>query len=191
MQIKTTKDYYQQMYEKYPTVPKEDIKRILNYGWRVFYLTNSAGGDVCIRDNTFWCYVGYLKKNTLQFFEYYKKKLAIKLRLLFKRKKKEWDGYYYFARSEQQFQEYKAQQKPKGRKKRWFTFENVFIYKIFEECNVAEGMKPYIFRVKLDKNYGFRNYFKSINLHDVEIFIQREPLKFKDVLISNNEYEIL
>jgi len=50
--------------------------------------------------------MGYLKRNSLKYFDYYVKKLALKIRILYSRRKIPWDGYYYFARSENQYQDY-------------------------------------------------------------------------------------
>jgi uncharacterized protein (DUF433 family) len=48
MQVKTINDYFEILYAKYPNVPKEDIRRILKYGWKSLYLHNSYGGDIFI-----------------------------------------------------------------------------------------------------------------------------------------------
>ena len=85
------------MFAEFPLIPKRDIKRILQYGYKSFYLHNSYGGDVTLERNTFWLYSGRLMKDSLKWFEYYVKKLVIKIRVLYKRNKTNWDGYYYFA----------------------------------------------------------------------------------------------
>ena len=71
MQVKTIKDYYEEIYKRFPDVPKKDIQTILNFGWRSYYLHNSYGGDVVISDNNFWCYSGYLKNDSIEHFQYY------------------------------------------------------------------------------------------------------------------------
>jgi hypothetical protein len=65
MEVKTIKDYYDIICSKFPNVPKEDIKRILNYGWKSLYLHNSYGGDTFIKGNGLWCYIGNLRKTPL------------------------------------------------------------------------------------------------------------------------------
>lgn len=69
--IKTIKDYYEDMYELFPEVPKEDIQKILNYYWKALYLHNSYGGDVLIQNRNLWCFIGTLRNNSLQHFKYY------------------------------------------------------------------------------------------------------------------------
>jgi hypothetical protein len=53
-----------------------------------------------VKTKNLWCYIGNLKKNALEHFKYYRKKLAAKIRIVYKRKKIQWDGYYYFALTE-------------------------------------------------------------------------------------------
>ena len=191
MQIKTIKDYYEQMYEMFPDVPKEDIKLILNKGWKIFYLFNSAGADVIIRDSGFWCYVGYLKKNALDFFKYYINKLAIKLRILHKRNKIQWDGYYYFALTDSKYEEYLSQHNKRGPKRKFFKFEKILLYQILDECKIRNSNCKYIFRISGIYNFGLTHYIKSIKTDKAELIITRDPLKFKDILVNDNKYNVL
>lgn len=191
MQIKTLKDYYDQMYEKFPEVPKEDIKRICQYGWKCLYLSNSAGADTLIKDNSFWCYIGYLKKDPIKYFNYYIKKLSTKLKLLYKRKKIQWNGKYYFALTDNQYDLYMKQKNKMGRKRKYFTFNKVIIYQLLDECKIKEHDKRYIFEIPYITNIGFSHFIETLKTDKASLIITREPLKFKDILISDNEYEYL
>lgn len=191
MEIKTVKDYYEQLYERFPGVPKKDIQRILNYGWKSLYLHNSYGGDTFIQDKELWCYIGHLKKDSLQYFLYYIKKLSIKLRVLYKRNKIQWDGYYYFALTDQQYEEYIGQKNKRGRPKKNFTFNKVFMYQILDECKIREFGKKYIFRIPYISKVNFKFYVPKLVTDKAELIIKREPLKFKDILVYDNEYEFL
>ena len=191
MEIKTVKDYYEQLYERFPGVPKKDIQRILNYGWKSLYLHNSYGGDTFIQDKELWCYIGHLKKDSLQYFLYYIKKLSIKLRVLYKRSKIQWDGYYYFALTDQQYEEYIGQKNKRGRPKKNFTFNKVFMYQILDECKIREFGKKYIFRIPYISKVNFKFYVPKLVTDKAELIIKREPLKFKDILVYDNEYEFI
>lgn len=191
MKITTIKDYYEQLYEKFPNVPKEDIQKIVTYGWKSLYLHNSYGGDVLIRDNDLWCYIGSLKKDSLKHFDYYIKKLVVRLRVLYKRRKIEWDGYYYFALNESAYQKYMEQKNKRGRPKKNFNFGQVFMYQILDECKIAEHSSKYIFRIPYISRMKLKFYVPELVTDKAELIITREPLKFKDILISENEYEIL
>lgn len=191
MVVKTVKDYYNDMYKLFPDVPKEDVRRALNYGWKCLYLYNSRGADTIIKDKSFWCYIGYLKKNSLDYFSYYIKKLALKLRILYQRKKIKWDYYYYFALDDSQYKDYISQKNSKGRKRKKFTFHKVVLYQILDECKIRDSGKKYIFRIPYITNIGFTIYRDTLITDKAELIIEREPLKFKDVLITDNEYDVL
>ena len=191
MKITTIKDYYDTLYQRFPDVPKEDIRRILDYGWKSLYLHNSYGGDTLVSDNDLWCYIGKLKKNPLQHFQYYIRKLIIRLRVLYRRRKIEWDGYYYFALSESSYKKYLEQKNKKGRPKKRFNFGQVLMYQLLDECKIAEHSYKYIFRVPYITKVNFKFYVPELITDQAELIITREPLKFKDILTYYNNYDIL
>lgn len=192
MEIKTVKDYYERLYEKYPTVPKKDIQKILSIGWKTYYLYNSQGGDVLIKDGgKFWCYTGNFTRDSIKYFHYYLNKLAIKIRILYKRLRTEWDGYYYFALSQKQYEETFGTIKPRGRKRKNFIFKNIFLYKILDECKLRNRVGRYIFRIPYISDFGFRKYVQTLKTGKAELIITRDPIKFQDVLVNNNKYDVL
>lgn len=191
MQIKTINDYLEKMYAKYPDVPKSDIKRILIYGWKSLYLANSYGGDTFIQDNNTWCYIGSLTSNSLKHFDYYKKKLITKIRILYRRLNVEWDGYYYFALTEDQFKNYTSQKNKRGRPKKYFKFGSIMLYQILDECKIAESGKKYIFRIPYISQIKYKYYISNFETDKAEHIITREPLKFKDILTYYNNYDFL
>lgn len=188
---KYIKDYYEIIHEKFPQILISDIKRILNFGWKSVYLHNSYGGDVIIKNRQFWCYMGYLKNDTLKYFHYYIKKLSIKIRILYRRNKIEWDGYYYFALTNNQYSEYIKQKNKMGRPKKYFKFINVMLYQILDECKLQESGKRYIFKIPFTDVIRFKLFYPELITDKAELLLIREPLKFKDILVSENEYEFL
>lgn len=191
MQIKYIKDYYEQLYEMFPDVPKKDIQRILNYGWKSLYLHNSYGGDTIITDNDFWSYIGTLRKDSLKHYMYYIKKLTTRLRVLYKRLKIQWDGYYYFALTDNQYEEYLKQKNKKGRPKKVFKYGNQVLYKILDECKIQEYSRKYIFRIPYISDLGMSFYKENLTSDKAELIITRDTQKFKDILVSNKTYEFL
>ena len=185
------KDYYEIMMAKFPQVPKEDIIRILKFSWKSLYLHNSYGGDTLIVNKDIWCYIGYLKKDPVKHFKYYIKKLIVKLRVLYRRKKIPWDGYYYFALSQYQYDQFIGKRPKRGRPKKKFTFENIFLYQILDECKLNESNKPYIFRIPYIDIVKFKFYVPKLTTDKAELIITRDPLKFKDILVYENDYEFL
>lgn len=188
---KTIKDYYEIIYQLFPEVSKQDINRILNFGWKSLYLHNSFGGDTLVKYNSLWCYIGELKSNALQHFNYYRKKLAIKLRILYKRRKIQWDGYYYFGLTEEAYQKYLSQKKNKGRPKKVFNFGSVFMFQILDECKIQQYSSKYIFRIPYVSKIKYKFFVPELTTRKAELIITREPLKFKDILVNDNEYEFL
>lgn len=190
-QEKTIQDYYELIFEKYPTISKRDIKRILQFGLKSLYLHNSYGGDVLINRNNFWFYCGQLMNNSLKYFNYYKRKMGVKLRVLFKRKKIEWDNYYYFGLNENQYNEYLSQKQKRGRPRKNFTFSKVFLYKIYDECNILESNSVAIFKIESVIDLGFKIYKEKLITDKAQLVCEKSPLKFDDILLSKYEYQFI
>lgn len=188
---KTIKDYYSIMYEKFPQVPKADMNRILIFSWKSIYLHNSYGGDVIIKSRDLWCYIGNLNSDSLKHFHYYIKKLIIKLRVLYRRKRVQWDGYYYFALTEHQYGEYIQQRNSRGRPRKYFKFNNIYLYQILDECKINEYSKKYIFRIPYISRLKIKVFLQQLITDKAELIDTREPLKFKDILVNYNDYMCL
>ena len=188
---KTIQDYYDQIYKEYPTVSKSDIKRILQYGFKSLYLHCSYGGDVLISRLGFWFYCGQLMNDSIRWFNYYKRKMKIKLRVLYQRKQIPWDGYYYFALSENQYNDYLSQKNKRGRPKKNFTFSHVVLYKIYDECNISESGKVAIFKIPMPIDLKETFYKEKIVTDKAELILVRNPLKLEDILLSVYEYEFI
>lgn len=188
---KTIQDYYAQICEEYPDIPEQDIKRILQYGWKSLYLHNNYRGDVLINRLGFWFYSGWLMNDSLKYFDYYKKKMRIKLRVLYKRKRIPWDGYYYFALTQNQYNEYLSQKNKRGRPKKRFSFSKVILYKIYDECNIAESNRVALFRIPTPSDFGISLYKEELTTDKAELILVRPPLKFQDILLSNYNYQFI
>ena len=188
---KTINDYYEQLYEEFPNIPKSDIKRICNYGLKSIYLHNSYGCDVVLQRGNFWMYCGTLMKNALDFFQYYKRKLKTKLRILYKRNQIQWDGYYYFALTQDKYNLYKSQKSKKGRPKKKFTFNNIVLRKIYEECLIEDTAGVAIFKIPFISDLGFDKFMESLSTDKAELILEKETTKMKDIITSNYTYEII
>lgn len=183
-------DYYPQIYKRFPEVSKEDIKRILIFAWKSVYLHNSYGGDLLVSGDSMWCYIGNLRKNPIQHFHYYIRKLITKIRVAYRREDSPWSGYYYFALSDKQYEYYLLQKNKKGRPRKKFDFGSVFMYEILDECRLNEHSKKYIFRTPTIAPIKLK-YFANKLVASAELIQVRSPLKFKDILVNDNEYEFL
>lgn len=188
---KTIQDYYEQMYKEFPGVPKSDIKKILQFGWKSFYLHNVYGADVQVQSKKFWLYCGQLMFDSLKWHNYYRRKLATKLRILYNRYKVPYDGYYYFALNELQYEAYKAQLNKRGRPRKKFKFTKLYAYKCKDVCNLLNSHKPALFRLARPIEAGSTIYYPEYETDQAELIEERSPKKLSEVLTSNYEYELL
>lgn len=189
--VKKVQDYYEKMFELYPEVAKSDIKRILQYGWKSYYLHNSFGGDVLISRNKFWMYTGMLMKDSLEFFAYYQKKMANKIRIKYKRNRPSFDGYYYFGLTQAQYDNYLSQKNRRGRPKKNFTFSKIVLYKIWDEFNIIEHNVVALFRIPIGVDLGFTLFKEQLVTDKAEFLQERKTLKFHDILLSEYDYQFL
>ena len=187
--VKYVKDYYEELYEKFPMLNKKEIQKIVNYGWRQVYLINSYGGDLCITDQNFWCFFGRLTKDSIKHFDTYIRKLTVKLRVLYKRTKQKWDGYYYFALTDRQYEALNL--KKMGRPKKHLNYGNQILYKILDECKLRNFHRRYIYRVPFLINGNLTYYAPNFKTDKAELIEVREPQKFKDILTSNYDYKFI
>lgn len=116
--------YLPKLQEQFPTVPPEDIKRAVEYGWRMLYYYNLRGCDTLISSTKYryWFYCGELTRDSLKHFNYYKRMLRRKLRVLYSKKVKEWDGYYYTGLTDKEYNSLLESLSKRGRKKKTFVF---------------------------------------------------------------------
>ena len=186
MKIKKIDDYVDAVWELHPDLTKEEVKRILVYGWKMILQYVSFGNDIQIFSKEIFFFIGRIPVSALATFNTYCYKLAKRIQYMFKRTKSDWDGYYYFARTENQYIDYLKQNK-----KKYKIFQNVFLYKLLDECKIKEHGRPYIFRLNEDKTAWFQKYYKEIKTDKAELIIQRDPLKIQDLLVSQNKFKYI
>ena len=191
MELKKAQDYYEQLYELYPDIPKRDISRIMQYGLKAFLMHNNYGGDVLLQSPSMWLYCGRLMKDPVKYFEYYKRKMIIKLRINHKRLEIPWDGYFYFSLHKNQYEEYLKQKNKTGRPKKHFNYGNVILYKYFDECNLRNSGAVAIFKIPLHLDFGLSIYKPNFKSDEAQLILEREPLKFNDILASNYKYQFI
>lgn len=188
-------DYIPRLKEMFPDLCESDIKRMVEYGWRMFYLYNLKGCDTLIESSKYkyWMYCGEMTKDSVKYFNYYRKKLLKKLRVLFIKKKIKWDGYYYTGVTEEELNELKKSFKGPGRKKKHFNFNNKICFKIADEAKLYHGTNSKgVIKFKYVTDMGYVFKVEKLNCTDVEIVLEKNhPDKFVDILINNNKYELL
>ena len=184
--ITNVNDYVKEVNEQFPELSEEDIKRILSYGWKMILQYKSFGNDIFVFAKNFFFFIGVIPVSALAAFNTYCYKLAKRIQYMFRRTRSEWDKHYYFAINENQYIDYVKQSR-----KKYKIFKNIKLYKLLDECKVSEHAKPYIFRLSEDKTAWFSKFYKEIKTDKAELIIQRDPLKMKDILVSQNKYKYI
>ena len=146
MKITKINDYVDAVHEKFPELTREEVKRILVYGWKMILQYVRAGNDVSMMTNKEFMFIGTIPSSGLAVFKNYCYKLSKRIAYMFQRTKSKWDGYYYFTRSESQYLDYLSQSRKKNK-----VFKDVFLFKLLEELKVKESSAPYIFRLNEQK----------------------------------------
>ena len=186
MKITNINDYVDEVAEQFPELSKEDVKRILVYGWKMILQYSSAGNDIFIFSGKLFFFIGELRNNALKNFKVYCTKLAKRIRFMFKRTNSQWDGYYYFTRSESQYKEYLSQSK-----KKYKVFKDVFLYKLLEEAQLANPNAPYVFRLNESKTNWMYKYYKELKTENAELIMTRDALQMNDILVTKNKYKYI
>ena len=106
MKITKINDYVDAVHEKFPELTREEVKRILVYGWKMILQYVRAGNDVSMMTNKEFMFIGTIPSSGLAVFKNYCYKLSKRIAYMFQRTKSKWDGYYYFTRSESQYLDY-------------------------------------------------------------------------------------
>ena len=186
MKITNVNDYVDSVHEKFPELTKDEIKRILVYGWKMILQYVSAGNDVSVMTHKEFLFIGRIPSQALSVFKTYCIKLSKRIAYMFKRTNSEWDGYYYFTRSELQYKEYLSQSK-----KQYKVFKDVYLFKLLEELKIKNPQSPYIFRLKEDKTSWMSKYYPEIKTKNAELIVVRDALTMNDIMTSCNKFKYI
>lgn len=166
MKIKTVNDYIDKVHEKFDQLDKDEIRKILNYGFKIYHYVNYHGGDVILKNtriNKFLMYTGKLYTKFDLYYKYYIKKYSTKLRILDKRRKKEWDGYYYFGLTDVAHEEYESQKEDS-----LIFMENILLFRLLDELKTYNQYKHY-FKVKYDDYKGYQFFMTHFEIDNEQI----------------------
>ena len=186
MKVTNINDYVDEVWQKFPELTKDEVKRILVYGWKQIIQYISAGNDVQIVTNKEFYFFGKIPVGGLKTFINYCYKLQKRIAYMFKRTKSEWDGYYYFALTENQYKEYLSQNR-----KTYKIFKNIILYKLLEQLKIKEYNKHYIFRLSEDRTKWMSKYYPEIKTKNAELIEIRDSLNMNDVMTSYNKFKYL
>ena len=186
MKITNVNDYVDAVHEKFPELTREEVKRILVYGWKMIIQYVSNGNDVSMVTNKEFMFIGRIPSSALSTFKTYCFKLSRRISYMFKKTYSKWDGYYYFVRNEDQYKDYLSQSR-----KQYKVFKNVLLFKLLEEVRIKYSSAPYIFRLKEDKTKWMHKFYKEIKTKNAELIIVRDALSMKDIMTSQNKFKYI
>lgn len=148
MKITTIHDYIDKISEKFPGIPKEEINKIIAHGFEKLCGHVRYGREVYLQKNDFTAFFGTIKRNKLDNFIWYRRKLRRKLKWLRVVKGCTWDKKYaYFGVTATKHFEYCS-----------FMFDNDFkdikfnwglqtVCKYIEDVPLVNAKAKYIYRV--------------------------------------------
>lgn len=144
MKLKYIEDYYDKVHEYFPDLTKEDYMIIVTRGFMSLDTVCRFGADVFLKSGKwgFSVLFGKLFTDKKLYWKYQNIKWRIKCRINYFAKHLPWDGKYYFALTEEEYQKYIP--KKSGRYKNKIEIPNVYISKIKDEFNFYY-MKKYLF----------------------------------------------
>ena len=83
------------------------------------------------------------------------------------------------------------QQNKRGRKRRIFTFNNVFLYKSEDDCLVRNPATVAMFRYPMTLQKRSKLYLPTLTTDKVEFLYVHNPLKFEDLMKINEKYKFI
>ena len=65
------------------------------------------------------------------------------------------------------------------------------MFQILDDCKIQNSGYKYIFRIPYISEISLQFFVPELITNKAELIITRQPLKFKDILVENNNYELL
>lgn len=168
--VKDLDEYLCKLEKKYSSVSKAEIKRILEYGFGVFYTLNKYGADIQIHNNNFTAYCGKMFIDDYKRTLYNNLKYRIKLRLNYKYTQEIYNGFYYFGLNEIEWEFYKKKLQSKRRSR--IEFKNIKLFKIKEECFLDKS-KKYFFILNYPIDIGWTCIKEKFKTRNFRYFAKR------------------
>lgn len=182
MEFKKVDDYLDKVAEKYDKIPKDVIKKVIDFGLRAYYRINAMGGDVLLKSPYFTAYTGKLfhPDKAYDFGKYRNTKKLIKNRIQYIRKNKKYSGYYYFGMTEQQYVEYKNYLGKTGKRHEKVKFKKLYLYKLFDEVFNISFMTRF-FRIEIPEEGKFKEWRDEIITSKFDYIGKKVDKKFISV----------
>ena len=186
MEIRQVHDYIDMVHEKFPELTRKDVEKILNYGFRSYYMNSYYGIDILIRDKWFLAYCGKIYKNVFRLRKYQILKNRIKCRVNYRREKIKFDGYYYIGMWESQFQKLLNSnghcKKWNPKQMEWFISPKVILRKILDEALFEKY--DYIFSIYIGVDLGYSSFKEKFRTNKLKMIYKKVDGQF--IKVENN-----
>jgi hypothetical protein len=180
-------DYYDRILERFPKLPKEDMFRIMRYGYFSFRIHMKYGADIMIYDRSFRLQTGYIYKNPIPMMEYVISKMKTKARILYRRYHIIWDGYSYFSLTKPRYDLLKD----KIAKKEVVDYGEVMLHKSRDEGFICAYDRAVLLRVKAgDENTRFFSIERLIT-DKAEVVETFDKWDWSTINYCNRKYQTL
>lgn len=194
MQLSYPEKYYEKVKERFPDLTYREIDTIIKFGLRSMFINCGYGGDILLKAPYFTMYIGKFFKDKLMYTKYKILKESIKLRIKYKRSKTQWDGYYYFGLSEEEFQDYLSNFKntgmgnsSKGRRRKKIIFKKIKCYKLLDECKL-HTINKHIFKIKFPEDFGFSFWKENYATYNAQYILRRKDKEWEHIEYEINRY---
>lgn len=150
MKIKDLSDYIDLMHERYPYIPKDDLMKILVFGFEQYDRLNRFGADVHVCNGRHKTYCGHLFNDDTSRAKYILSKRSKKLRWTKAYEKYQYNGRYYFGLTEEEWNDCMS------RRSKTKIFKNIKLYKLEEECLSHKKFKHFFYiNYPIDVGWSF------------------------------------
>lgn len=190
--IKTVDDYLEAVHEKFPSISTGEIKKILNFGFRIYSYVNRRGADVLIksdysREENIIAMTGGIRKDPLDHYINGLFKWRMKERILYSFRNTKWDGYYYFGIADEHH--HKLLDQLNNKRLRNIRLDHVFLYKAPKEI-YHDHYIDHVYKIKYPMEFGYKIYNKKFNekKKDIEyVGINKESTWYRNLQMSSQE----
>lgn len=176
MIIKELDDYIDVVHAKHQRMKRKDVKRILEYGFRMLDNLIRNGDAVWIRDHRFWASLEFQSTDPSKTINYMKNQGIRKTRRMYRLRYEKFEGWYYTGLTDEQF----AKLQKNISKNKPITLTNVYLYKVLDEV-LAHVNKNHFLKIYYPTDRGFVFYKDKMKVDLYEYCARR----------SNDKLEIL
>lgn len=178
--VKQLRDYVEQVQKKFPYLTQFEISKILSWGLQKYTWVNRMHGDVLFKNLTeepMTIHCGSLGYDTFKQYFRWVVKWRMKERILFKLKRKKWDGFYYIGLNNEQHKKLKNNRKIK-------TFRDVYFTKLEKEL-YHNKLVTHIWRVPYIEDCGWKFFVTKYTTDKAEYVGPNKYEKYHTCFLNN------